>query len=95
MIADLATGRKRPLSPKLGPGRYMSTAFSRDGKRVAVVAGESRLVEVDAATGAVLRQGEADNMLQAPRYVGDELWAARTSYRGNVWMADVKVDGPR
>jgi serine/threonine-protein kinase len=95
MIADLATGRKHPLSPKLGPGRYMSAAFSRDGKRVAVVAGESRLVEVDAATGAILRQGDADNMLQAPRYVGDELWAARTSYRGNVWVAEVRIEAHR
>ncbi len=92
MIADLATGQKRPLSPKLGSGRYMSTAFSRDGKRVAVVVGESRLVEVDARTGAILRQGDADNMLQALRYVGDDLWAARTSYRGNVWVADVKIE---
>ncbi len=92
MIADLATGQKRPLSPKLGPGRYMSTAFSRDGKRVAVVVGESRLVEIDARTGAILRQGDADNMLQAPRYVGDDLWAARTGYRGNVWVADVKIE---
>ena len=90
-IADLATGRSHALSPKLAEGRYMSVAFSRDGKRVAVVAGESGVVEVDAATGAVLRKGDAGNMLQSLRYVRDELWAARAGDRGNVWMADVEL----
>jgi Tol biopolymer transport system component len=91
VMLDRATGKKRRLSPKLDAGRYMSVAFSGDCKRVAVVAGESRMVEVDAETGAVLRQGDAGSMLQALRYIGDELWAARAGYRGNVWIADLDV----
>jgi serine/threonine-protein kinase len=91
MVADLGTGKKHPLSPKLGAGRYMSVAFSPNGKRIAVVVGEGRVAEVDASSGAIVRQGDGGDQLQALRYVGDELWAARSAYRGNVWMADVKV----
>jgi serine/threonine-protein kinase len=95
MVVDLATGRKHQLSRNLRAGRYMSLAFSADGKRVAVVVGESRMVEVDPTTGTFLRQAEAGAMLQALRYVGDQLWAARTSYRGNIWIADAEVQDAR
>jgi Tol biopolymer transport system component len=87
MIVDLATHRARPLSPKLEKRIYLFPAFSPDGRRVALVVGDTRLVEVDVATGAVLRDVDAEGLIGAPLYLGDELWVPRMSSRGNVWMA--------
>jgi hypothetical protein len=89
MVVDLATGQKRRLSPRLPDGRYLSIAFSGDGKRVGLVAGEGRLVEVDPATGAVLRSVDSGQALERLHYVGTAPWVARSTSQGNVWMADV------
>jgi Tol biopolymer transport system component len=91
MLADTTTGRSHTLSSKLPEGRYMSVAFAPDGKHVAVVNGETGLTEVDTTSGAVVRTGDAGNMLQALRYGPDGLWAARAGDRGNVWIADVEL----
>jgi serine/threonine-protein kinase len=88
-IVDLVTGRTRRLSPSLTEGRYLSIAFSGDGKRVGVIAGEGRFVEVDASTGAVLRSVDSGEELEKLHYVGNEAWVARAISQGNVWMADV------
>jgi serine/threonine-protein kinase len=89
IIVDLATGQKRRLSPKLPEGRYLAIAFSGDGKRVGVIAGEGKLVEVDASTGAVLRSIDSGQQLESLHYVGNVPWAARAMSQGNVWLADV------
>ena len=91
MVFDASTGRSRRLSPDLGEGAYESVAFSEDGKRVGLFAGAAgnSIVEVDAATGAVLRTIDAGmSSLFKLSYDGGQLIAARSKYVGNLWLAD-------
>ena len=92
MIWDGATGARRPLSPKLPRGRYTSLRFSLDGKRVAVVRGDTDLVEVDSMTGSIVRTWTAPNAEAAynPTYTPVGLLVERMSWQGNVWVADAE-----
>ena len=92
MIWDGHTGARRPLSPKLTPGRYASLRFSLDGKRVAVVRGDTDLLEIDAATGNIARTWTPPNAEAAynPTYTPVGLLVERVSWQGNIWVADAE-----
>ena len=81
---------RRPLAPSLPPGNYGDLAFSPDGRKVVLVRGETELVEVDLATGAVSRtlSTPSHDQLQHPAYTPSGLVAIRVVFKGNVWLAD-------
>jgi dipeptidyl aminopeptidase/acylaminoacyl peptidase len=89
----LSEATHRVLSPSLGPGTYSRPSFSPDGRRVAVVRGGREVVEVDVASGKVLRAIGAGSgeSLRAPAYVPEGLVVLRSRWRGNVWLADVDL----
>ena len=88
---DGRAGSVRPLSPKLVAGRYGYLRFSPDGRRVALVRGQTELIEVDVASGAIVRSFSTptDDQLGVPAYVPGGTVAVHVRWQGNVWMADV------
>jgi tRNA A-37 threonylcarbamoyl transferase component Bud32/dipeptidyl aminopeptidase/acylaminoacyl peptidase len=90
-VWDGRAGTLRPLSPKLTPGRYAYLRFSPDGKRVALVRGDSEMMEVDAASGAIVRTFATPNedQLFQPTYTPSGLVVVRVRWQGNLWMGDV------
>jgi hypothetical protein len=80
----------RPLSPKLPAGRYGYPRFSPDGRRLALVRGDTDLVEVDVASGAVLRTlaTPTGDQLAYPTYTPAGLVVIRVRFQGNLWLAD-------
>jgi Tol biopolymer transport system component len=93
MIFDAKTGRSSRLSSRLGEadGSYESLAFSGDGRRVAFLGGAAGnlLVEVDAATGAIVRTINAGtSTLLRLSYDGNDPIVGREQWVGNLWMAD-------
>jgi dipeptidyl aminopeptidase/acylaminoacyl peptidase len=88
-LADPVHGSRRPLSRALSAGGYRAVAFSPDGGRVAVLLGASRVVEVDAATGAVLRSVDSGtDSFAALSYVDGDPVVVRARWIGDLWLAD-------
>jgi hypothetical protein len=87
---DAKTQSSRPLSSQLVSGRYWGLHFSLDGKRVAVVRGDTDLLEIDVATGAILRTMATPgaDALFSPTYTQLGLLVVRVRWEGNVWIAD-------
>ena len=81
----------RPLSSHLPLGRYGAPRFSPDGRRVALVRGDTEIVEVDVATGTLVRSLSTltGDQLADPTYTPSGLIALRVRFQGNLWMADV------
>jgi serine/threonine-protein kinase len=87
MVLDTATRRSRPLSPELHQGAYGGLRFSPDGRRIAVSVGLTQLVEIDSATGAVVRRFDSGDQITSVTYVGRELVVSRIGWRGDLWSA--------
>jgi Tol biopolymer transport system component len=90
-VPQLWDGRQsRPLSPQLPAGRYGRPRFSPDGRRVALVRGDTELLEVNVATGAIVRtmSTPTGDQLVYPTYTPSGLIAIRVRFQGNVWLAD-------
>ena len=81
----------RALSSQLGPGRYGAPRFSPDGRRVALQRGDTEVLEVDAASGMIIRtlSTPTGDLLSNPTYTAAGLVAIRVRFQGNLWMADV------
>ncbi len=92
MIFDRATRKRMRVSPSLGPGIYSAIHFTPDGKRVAVGRGTSEVVEVNSATGAIVRTVLFDGDLLDFAYVDGTLVAAQARWVGDIWLAD--LSGP-
>jgi serine/threonine-protein kinase len=89
-VANLGRGARRPLSPALQPGGYRAVAVSPDGKRVAVLLGASKVVEVDASTGSVLRSVDSwTDSFVALSYLGDDPVVVRSQWIGDLWLAEL------
>ncbi len=86
-VMNLTTRQTRALSPALGQGVYGRMRFSPDGKRVAITVGLTELVEVDAATGAIVRRFTSADQLTSLSYLGRDIVASRQGWRGDLWMA--------
>ena len=91
---DGRAGSLRPLSPKLPAGRYGYLRFSPDGRRVALIRGQTELLEIDVASGTVVRKlsTPSDDQIAVPTYVAGArgtLVMVRIRWQGNLWMADV------
>jgi hypothetical protein len=90
-VPQVWDGRQsRPLSAKLEPGRYGRPRFSPDGSRVAIVRGDTELLEVNVATGAIVRSlsTPTGDQLVYPTYTPAGLVAIRVRFQGNVWLGD-------
>jgi hypothetical protein len=82
-------GRKRPLSPALARGVWNGPRFSPDGKRVALIGGSEDVVEVDVASGRLLRKARQElSYIMAVLYVAKDLMVVRARWIGDVWIAD-------
>ncbi|HEY8041422.1 MAG TPA: protein kinase [Polyangiaceae bacterium] len=83
----------RPLSALLPVGRYGYPRFSPDGRRVALVRGDTDLLEVDAASGAILRTlaTPTGDQLAFPAYTPSGLVFIRVRFQGNLWLADTSL----
>ena len=92
MIAERRDALAHPLSAALPRGRYRLLRFSPDGRRLALVRGDRELVEVDSASGAVLRTTMLPpaDALYSLAYAGDALIALHVRWQGNLWLADAR-----
>jgi len=95
-IWNAGTGAAVPLARELTPNLYHWPTFSKDATRVALTRGTRELIEVDVARGVVVRRVPtlATQTLYAPAYTADGLVAVVTSWRGNLWIADVELGVP-
>jgi hypothetical protein len=93
MTWDARTGARHPLSSKLERGRYGEPTFSPDGRHVAISRGDTDVYEIDAATGAIVRQvkNPAGDQLSDPTYTAAGLLLERVRWRGNIWIADAQL----
>ncbi|MBL8716369.1 MAG: serine/threonine-protein kinase [Myxococcales bacterium] len=82
-----ADGKRRVLSAHLPPARYGNLAFSPDGLKVAV-ANRMEVVEVEFATGKILRRHSAGaDVLESACYSKDALWLTHGGWAGDLWLA--------
>jgi Tol biopolymer transport system component len=90
-VWDGATGTTRPLSSSMPIGRYGYLRFSPDGRHVALVRGDTDVVEVDVATGIIVRRltTPTGDQLAHPTYGPSGLVIVRVHWQGNIWLADV------
>jgi serine/threonine protein kinase/Tol biopolymer transport system component len=87
-IYSLADGKVRPMSPELGAGHYSMLRISPDGRKYAVIRGETEVLEVDAKSGKMLRRYESGpEQLGSIEYAGEQLLVARLVWTGDLWSA--------
>ena len=66
------------------------TAFSASGARAAVIRGGSEILEIDVASGKVIRRYDGGNeQVTGTTFRGEDLYASRALWNGNLWVADV------
>jgi dipeptidyl aminopeptidase/acylaminoacyl peptidase len=93
MLWDGRTMQARPLSSRLPAGHYASPRFSPDGRRVAILRTGRALLDVDVATGNVLRTIHTgnDETFDTPAYGPSGPLVLRIRWRGNLWIADTSL----
>jgi Tol biopolymer transport system component len=88
MVFHPETGRSTPLSTALRPAAYNDAHFSPDGRRVYVLLTASELLELDVATGNVVRRVRLVDDLSEIFTVGERLAAVAHVWTGDIWVAD-------
>lgn len=80
----------RPLSSALVEGRYADPRCAADGRHVLLVRGDTEILEVDVASGAITRTitTPTGDQLAEPTYTPLGVAAIRVHFQGNVWLAD-------
>lgn len=95
MVLDPRTGRSTPLSRKLPRSTYGQLRFSPDGRHVAMLQGDNRVLEVDASSGEVLRTiATGGDQIFQPTYTRSELLVVRGMWIGDLWMGDDPLKQP-
>jgi serine/threonine protein kinase len=89
MIFDLQKKTSRPLSPALSEGNHDTLRFSLDGRTVAAAVGETVILQVDVATGAVRGRFESgsDSLYGFTFVEPDTLVVAYGMWSGDLWLA--------
>ncbi len=91
LLWDPRSKQGHVLSKALSADTYSAT-FSPDGRRVAIMQGSYAVLEIDVATGTVLRSATGlGDSLYSPTYAADELLVSRMHWRGSLWLADVAL----
>ena len=91
MVIDLTSKKVRPLAADLPEAQHERAAWSTSGARVTVLRGMNEAIEVDVATGKVMRRLDAGNdQISGVTYVRDELVVARETWIGDIWVADLR-----
>jgi dipeptidyl aminopeptidase/acylaminoacyl peptidase len=96
MIADAHGGGGRPLSPALAVDTYHDIRFSPDGARVVLLRGHKEVIEVEVASGAIVRTvpAPAREQLYAPAYGDTGPLVIRVRWQGNIYVADAVFGSP-
>jgi Tol biopolymer transport system component/tRNA A-37 threonylcarbamoyl transferase component Bud32 len=90
MVFDPRARTHTRLSKALGPARYARPSVSSDGKRAVVIRADFEVVELDMASGAILRtlSRETDGISRAV-YSGRDIITLRGGWTGDLWTADL------
>jgi hypothetical protein len=96
MVADARGGGGRPLSPALTADAYRDVRFSPDGARVLVLRGHHEVIELDVATGAIVRSvaAPAREQFYSPAYGDAGPLVIRVRWQGNIYVADAAFRPP-
>jgi Tol biopolymer transport system component len=99
LVADARGRGARPLSPALPVAAYSDLRFSADGRRVLVLSDNHELLEIDVASGAILRTVTAEprELFYSPSYgPGDSgLIVIRVRWQGSIYVAEAAFGSPR
>jgi hypothetical protein len=91
MLLDQKTGKSRKVSPDLAPYPYRDLSFSPDGTKLLAGRRDGKLVELELATGKVLRTFDVgSDTLMGQTYAGDEILVGRATSAGDIWQAELK-----
>jgi Tol biopolymer transport system component len=91
MVLDQRTGKARRVSPSLPAYPYRDLRWSPDGKRLLAARRDGQLVELELATGKVLRRFETGaDQLFGITYLGDEILVGRSTSAGDIWEATLR-----
>lgn len=90
MLMNLGTKKRRLLAPSLGEGEFSAVTWSATGARAAVIRASKEVIEIDVASGKVLRRFDAGaDQLDGLTYSGDDLVTSRMLWVGDIWVADL------
>jgi Tol biopolymer transport system component len=91
MVLDQKTGKTRKLNPDLAPYPYRDLRWSPDGTKLLAARRDGQIIELDAATGKVLRTFDVgSDQLFGETYAGDEILVGRSTSAGDIWQADLR-----
>ena len=92
MVLDQKTGTSRRVSAALPAYPYRDLRWSPDGKRLLAARRDGQLVELEVATGKVLRTFDVgSDQLFGETYAGDdEILVGRSTSAGDIWEAELK-----
>jgi hypothetical protein len=88
MIFTQATGARAPLSKELPAGLYAAMRFVPGASRVAIERGDSEILEIDLATGAVVeRYDVGGDQIGGFSYLNRDLVVSQFTWEGDLWTA--------
>jgi Tol biopolymer transport system component len=89
-LLDVATGHHRPLAPDVPRANFSRVTFSASGARAALVRGGNELLEIDVRSRKLVARFDGGNeQVSGAAFRGEDLFASRLLWSGNLWMADV------
>jgi hypothetical protein len=95
MVLDQTTGATRRVAPALPPYPYRDLRWSPDGARLLAARRDGQLVELELATGKVLRTFDVGaDQIYGLTYVGDDIFVGRATSAGDIWEADLRPATP-
>ena len=88
---DGRTGKRRALAPGFTARHFRAPRFSPDGRRVMAIVANHEIVEIEVASGRVLRDTTTGgDTVYSPAYTSAGIFAIRVSWAGNIWLADAE-----
>ena len=92
LLFDPKTGASRRVAPALPPYPYRDLRWSPDGARLLAARRDGQVIELEVATGKVLRTFDVGaDQLFGLTYAGDDIFVGRSTSAGDIWEADLRV----